>query len=851
VEIRPGPAAGIVINPPDHPMPPRPVYRPLQPAELTSLEVRTEIEGQVATTSLDETFRNPNDMRVEGSYLFPLPPNAAVRDLSLFIDGKPVKCEVVEAAKARKIYEDIVRQARDPALLEYVDRDLIKIRIFPIEPHQERRIQFKYSQVLKREVGLTEYAFPLAAPQDATRAIGHLRLSGSIRSDQAIGSVYSPTHTMDFRRPDEKSATFEIEKKNAAGGRDLKIYYSTSEKDLGAALLTYRETGEKGYFLLLVSPARAAAEKRTVIPKDVTFVFDTSGSMRGEKIQQARDALKFCLKSLRPEDRFRIVRFSTDTENFSDDAKQATPDNIERAVKFVEGFDATGGTAIGDAMREALKGKSEEGRPSLIVFLTDGQPTVGETDVNRLLAGVTEQNQAHRRIFCFGAGYDVNTKLLDRLAEDNGGAADYVAPAEDIEVKVSSFFRKVADPVMTDVSLDFGKIKVSEYQPRGLPDLFAGSQTTVVGRYEESGNATVVLKGHEGKEERVFEYNVKFPEESKEADFLPRLWAIRRVGYLVEQIRAHGENAELKDEVVSLGKKFAIATPYTSLLVTEDEPVRRAGFATARPMPASTPVALNGGNMYRDSNGRAVVGAAAGPTDQARASAGAAGGASGGDVFKFSSGAALPKFSAAVPQTGAFLYDPSNGTSSNGDIVSVAGSGPLDSPAKPADKVTVAKAVRLKSDLRSLATAIDSNGRPPAAPASSAKPAAVPTGARVSTITDGYAMGQVTGEQAVAASIQTRAMKEAGQASDEKKFQAGDESNVRTLGARTFYLRAGVWTQSDYDEKVKTTDVEYGSDEYFKLAAQGGDVAKCLALGEQVIFKVGEKWYRITAAKSQ
>ncbi len=718
-EILPVPPRPEVIPPVPMPRPrPRPLPQHVLPAELKSLEVKVEIEGQVARTTLDQTFRNPNNIRLEGTYLFPLPLHAVVKDLSLYIDGKPVKAEVLEADKARKIYEDIVRRARDPALLEYIGRDLVKLRIFPIEPHQVRRVRFAYSQVLRRDFGMTEYAYPLASRSREAEPIGQFSLSGSIASDLPITTVYSPTHDLEFKKKGEKSVRFGFEAENHRPASDLKILYAVSQKELGAGLVTYREEGEPGYFMLMIAP-RGDIRSDKVIEKDVTFVLDTSGSMAGEKIEQAKRALEFCLSSLRAGDRFNIIRFSTETEPFADALVPASREKIEEAIEFVGGFPATGGTAINDALVEAVNERGAEGRPHLIVFLTDGKPTVGETDEDAIVKNVTDANKGHARIFVFGVGTAINTHLLDKISGGNGGVSDYVTPDEDIEVKVSNFFSKVAEPVLTDVSLDYGGVKVSRFYPTAMPDLFRGSQVMVIGRYTGSGKTTVTLSGRVGDDKRIFEYEVEFPKESGSADFLPRLWAIRRVGHLVDEIRKHGEDKELKDEIVRLGKKYAIATPYTSMLVLEDD----------EPVPVS-PLGVT------DINNPAA-----------------------------SAGVVLRRRGRVVPE---------NGVVSNFHL---------------------------------------------AAPEIEAK----------------------YGEAAVSMARQTRDMKESERVSGDYDLY----EHVKHVAGRTFYLKDGAWTDSEYDGKAKTVEIEYASDAYFKLLGKGGDIGKYLALGTKVVFKFDGKWYRI------
>jgi len=743
--IEPQPPDRIIIPPPGpprppRPFPPRPIMPPqhLLPAELTSLEVRVEIDGQLAKTALDQSFRNPNSRRLEGTYLFPLPPNAAVKDLSLYIDGKPVKCEVLDAKKARQIYEDIVRQMRDPALLEYVGRDLVKLRIFPIEPGQVRRVKFEYSQVLRRDFAMTDYTLPLVPRSAAGRPVGHFSLSGSIRSDLPLTAVYSPTHDIEFIKKDDRTVKFSVEQENKAPATDLRIYYAVSQKDLGAGLVTWRKGGEDGYFMLMIAPRREV-RKGNVLPKDVTFVFDTSGSMQGEKIEQAKKALEFCLNGLHEKDRFNVIRFSTETEALSPTLLEASPDSVKKALEFVRGLEATGGTNIQEALLTALKSRpkdKQEGRPYLIVFLTDGKPTVGETNPDAIVKAVTGQNKESgaARVFAFGVDNEVNTVLLDKLSGENGGVSEYVTPREDIEVKVSNFFTKASDPILTALELNYGGIRVSQQYPSALPDLFAGSQLTIIGRYKEAGKTSLVLSGRMGEDKKTYEYELDFPEQSESGDFLPRLWAIRRVGYLMDEIRKNGENEELKDEIIRLGKKYAIATPYTSLLVQEDE------IASLRPANVRQPVSMpqRGADAYGMGMMNRAEGVAAGR-------GGAAAGAPG------------------------VSYD------------------------------SYAKAAAPGEELRAK-----------------------------------------SGPAAVEVARHTRVMKESDRFSKDLA-----SSETREMAGRTFLLRGGVWTDSEYDGKAETVKITYGSDAYFELLGKGGDIGKFLALGTRVIFRLENKWYQI------
>ncbi|HOJ39608.1 MAG TPA: VWA domain-containing protein, partial [bacterium] len=309
---------------------------------------------------------------------------------------------------------------------------------------------------------------------------------------------------------------------------------------------------------------------------DLIFVVDTSGSMAGKKLEQLKKALLFCLDNLASQDRFNLIRLSTEAEALWPSLQTVSKTSVEKTRQMVEDFKAIGGTNIEAALSLALKEKQDQTRPCLIVFLTDGRPTVGETDTGRIIDKLKQANTGNRRIFTFGIGHDVNTHLLDRITELTRADRVYIHPEEDLEIKVSAFYEKISFPVLTDLQLDFGALGVSALYPAPLPDLFRGSQLMLLGRYRGAGKTLVRLTGQMEKERKEFTASFDFPAENRDNDFLPALWAAQHIGYLLDQMRLHGENSELKDEVVRLARKYGIITPYTSYLIVEDEKVRIA-----------------------------------------------------------------------------------------------------------------------------------------------------------------------------------------------------------------------------------------------------------------------------------
>jgi len=564
---------------PPRPQPPVRTYR-FAPLEVTSVKVDTRIKDQLAVTSVQQEFHNPNPARLEGTFVFPIPKGAHLDKFTMEIDGKQVEAELLSADKGRRIYEDIVRKLRDPALLEYADRDLFKVRIFPIEPNSKKRITLSYTQLLQSDNGLVSYVLPLSTEKFSCKPVQNVSVKVELESKRPIKSIYSPSHTVEIRRDGANRATAGYEASNTQPDADFALYYAPEKDEIGLNLLTYKGSGEDGYFLLLAAPGVDQKEK-VVLLKDVVFVLDTSGSMAGKKLDQAKKALQFCVENLNDGDRFQIIRFSTDVEPLFDNLVEANRQNRARAEEFVKDLKPIGATAINEALKKALALQSARargsetgasGRPFVVIFLTDGRPTIGVTDEEQIVANAKKANDGRTRIFCFGIGTDVNTHLLDKITEQSHAFSQYVLPEEDLEIKVSSFFSKIKEPVLANPSLNFtGDIHASKLYPSPLPDLFKGEQLVLVGRYSGQGDSAIVVEGTVNDRSRKFTYEAKFSGGSTENDFIPRLWATRRVGYLLDEIRLHGENAESREEVTELARKYGIVTPYTAYLIAEDE----------------------------------------------------------------------------------------------------------------------------------------------------------------------------------------------------------------------------------------------------------------------------------------
>lgn len=553
--------------------------------EIRSQGVDVDVTDQVASTRVTQVFHNPNDWVAEGTYIFPVPADAAISEFSMTVDGEPIEAKLLNAEDARAIYDEIVRNLRDPALLEYLGSGLIQANVFPIPPGEDREIELAYTQVLPAENGLNHYRYPFNTQAFTAVPLESVSIRVAVNSNEPLRAIYSPSHDIAVDRTSDASFTAGYEDNDVFPDGDFELFWSVSPDDVGANVVSYYDASrDQGYYLLLAAPG--IDQDSEIVAKDVIVVLDTSGSMEGEKIEQAREALLYVLDHLNPDDRFNIVEFSTGAREFSRDLILA--ENAPEAVPWVERLEATGGTDINLALLNAMS-MVQPDRPTMLLFLTDGVATEGEQDTNHIISNIADAAPSNVRLFSFGVGDDVDTILLDTLSSEQHGRTTYVRPGQALTEAVSGFYAGITAPVLADVEMTVDGVTVDDTYPAPLPDLFAGSQLVALGTYREGGEAEITLSGEVNGTPTEFTYPVTFTS-SGGSDFLPRLWATRKIGYLVNQIRLHGENPELVDAIVDLSLEYGIVTPYTSYLITEDDIRSEAGRQRAADQ-ASTSIA--------------------------------------------------------------------------------------------------------------------------------------------------------------------------------------------------------------------------------------------------------------------
>lgn len=602
------PAQIIIIDrggpmPPSSIVPPRPrpeIVRP-SPFDLRELAVDAAVREQVAQVRVTQVLYNPNPGQIEAQYIFPVPGDGTIQDFVLMVDGKELPGKIHTREEARRIYESIVRRQRDPALLEYIGQGLVQTSVFPIPPNSERKLTMKYTQVLKADSGAVDFSYPFGSEKTYGKRADRLSLNMRIESQTPIKTVYSPTHEVRIRRDGDHRADVSWERSSADQQGDFKLIYTLAADPVGATLLSWRpDSAEDGYAMLLASPSVEESRARSM-DKTVILVLDRSGSMAGPKIDQARKALKFVLERLGPGDTFNILAYDDRVESFRPELQRNDAQTRRAALDYVEGIRAGGSTNINEALVQAVGQVKEPRRPSYVIFLTDGLATAGETNEMPIFENVKKANRNGARLFCFGVGLDVNARLLDRLA-GLGGTSQFVKQDQDIEAPVSRLYTKLSSPVLAGVKIEVAGSDINRSYPRDLPDLFRGEQLVWVGRYRTSGPVTFKLTGTVNGADQKFEFkgDLAAAGEGSRNDFIERVWAGRRIGFLIDQVDLHGKSTELVNELVDLSRRYGILTPYTSFLADENTPIASRDLRAYRNSMNGT---VSSGDVYKIKDG--------------------------------------------------------------------------------------------------------------------------------------------------------------------------------------------------------------------------------------------------------
>lgn len=591
-----------------------PVTPQTERVHISEVSADVNIVQQVATTTLDVSLTNPGSQQQEAEMLIPVPDGAVVRSFNIGGSSNEATAKLLPKAEAKSIYLSIVSKLRDPALLEFAGYNLVRSSIFPVPSSGTQRVRLVYEQVLKADGERVDYVLPRSESFESSETPWKINLR--VRSKSSISLIYSPSHQIATERTGAGQVRAEVTGAPQIEPGPFRLSYLVERNGVSASLLAYPDPQSGGgYFLLLAGvPAEVNPERASQIKRELTLVIDRSGSMENEKIEQARQAALQIIEGLNEGESFNIIDYSDTVEKFSEQPIVKTEETTRKARAYIRRLKAEGGTNIHDALVEALLQEPTDGALPLVIFLTDGLPTVGETRETAIKKAITESNKHRRRIFSFGVGYDVNAPLLTSIASSTRAASTFVLPKENVEAKVSQVFRRLSGPVLADtqlVTLDQNnKVTTSavrEMLPREVGDVFEGDQIVLLGQYQNTEPLVLRLSGNYYGEPRAFDFRFDLNKATTRNSFVPRLWASRKIARLVEQITEAGADGattvasasranavaatasnssvtligvdepgvvnprlkELVDEIVRLSTEHGILTEYTAFLATE------------------------------------------------------------------------------------------------------------------------------------------------------------------------------------------------------------------------------------------------------------------------------------------
>ncbi|CAN5804228.1 VIT domain-containing protein [soil metagenome] len=576
---------------------PRPGPQPLPQWGIEKLRtvVTVTVADRIATVEVEEWFRNNGSGLGEGDYVYPLPGDAVFTSYSLYQGDREMRGEMMDANRAREIYEGIVRAQRDPALIELIGKGMVRARVFPIEAGQTRRITLRYTQVLEGAGDALHFRYAAGVRHAGVRRadvtpmpvslnggdVAPLTFTLHVENGARFRDAFSPTHRV---RVDRERGRMTVRPRDEIAG-DFAVFLPFAQRSVGLTLATHRPAGEDGYFMLTLSPGDVAEAR---VPRDLTVVVDVSGSMSGEKMEQARRAVQQLLGTLTPEDRVRLIAFSSRVSLWREGWTTATREDLRRAHAWAEDLRADGGTDIHGALELAFRAESPASRLPIVVFMTDGRATNGETRTERIVA-MTESQRGRTRVFVFGVGYDVNTHLLDALSVAARGTTQYVRPNENVEEAVALLGMKIRHPVLTDLALERGPVRLKDVYPRVLPDLFAGEELVLFGRYEGAGQGRIGVTGRRGASTERYATQARFPERDRGSGYLPRLWASRKLGDLDRRIRSARADGASKEQVVVMieelretALRYGLLSEHTAYLVQEPATLAAQGADAVR-----------------------------------------------------------------------------------------------------------------------------------------------------------------------------------------------------------------------------------------------------------------------------
>jgi Ca-activated chloride channel family protein len=596
--------------------------KPLGACPLKHTDVRAEISGFLSRVKVTQEFENNFSEKIEAVYVFPLPQNAAVDDMTMRIGERTVRGRIMKREEAQEVYEAARSNGQIASLLDQERPNIFTQSVANILPGEKVTIEISYVETLKYEDGSYEFVFPMVVgpryipgnatgqqaggfapdtnavpdaskitPMPARERAGHdISINVKLDAGVLIENVASGSHEIESAMLSASSYDVSLKNENTIPNKDFVLKYDVAGTKIEDAVLTHRaERG--GYFTLILQPPDSPRVE-DITPKEIVFVLDTSGSMSGFPIEKAKEAMKLALDGMHPRDTFNLITFAGDTHILFEKPVPATPENMRKAQAFLASRAGGGGTEMMRAIKAALDPSDSQQHIRVVCFMTDGY-------VGNDLAILGEiKKHPNARVFSFGIGNSVNRYLLDKMAEEGRGDVEYIALNDDGSAAARRFHERVRSPLLTDISLDFGSLQVADVYPRRINDLFSAKPVIIHGRFTKSGSGVIRLKGKAFGAETVREIPVTFPENEPGHDVLATLWARTRIGELMSQdyegVQSGSAKPEVKDTITDLGLEFRLMTQFTSFVAVEERIVTDGG----QPRKIEVPIEMPEGVSY-------------------------------------------------------------------------------------------------------------------------------------------------------------------------------------------------------------------------------------------------------------
>jgi len=544
---------------------------------IKTIDVDIDIQDQVAVTHVDQIFYNEMNTSVEAIYMFPLPENAMITSLVYWFNGDRYIAEIRERAEAVAAYNERLSQWLDPALLEYLGDNLFRLSVVPVNAHTEVRTEITYVELLDYNFGVNHYKYLLNTLELSSQPLETVHVSLESNSQSPYKYFRSPSHENSsstlVTKISDFNYTIEFGDENYFPDKDFLLEFETKRDDVQFNILTYTpieedSMGEDSFYTLWITPPDSVTEDE-IIPKDIIFTADVSSSMDGKRINQLKQSLDEFLDLLSPNDRFNIITFGTHIGKFKPDLVQANSSNIQAAHDFVFQIYALGMTNISSALDSSMSQSFGDQTSNNLIFLTDGRPTIGITEIDSIINFTTEMNTMGIRLFSFGIGDNLSRTLLTNLSLQNNGYSTYISSDDSIALLVNNHFSRISKPIISDLNLDYGGFVTFDKYPKIFSDLYWGTQTMEMGLYSSGGMTNITLSGMIKSEDVTFLKNVEFPSTGGYR-FIPRLWAKSKINHLLDLIDIYGESDELIEQITELSLTFQILTEYTAFYSDPD-----------------------------------------------------------------------------------------------------------------------------------------------------------------------------------------------------------------------------------------------------------------------------------------